>query len=374
MQHTQSINLRLCFLLFVTGISADTQAAVMYDASTNTLPHQQGWFFLTSPLLGANASQGVADGMLTLDTLQHVSEQAGYFSGIPVLGLEHPDLPLMDLNESAYSIEFSMLLVAGRDLPDTDPLAPDERNRGGFAVIAISEDLTGIELQFQMDQIIALDDTNAAFPIGEGRAFDTTNAHYDYQLLISTEGYQLSVDGTTLLAGPIRNYSTIAPSGPVGFPYRSPSFLFFGDNTGRGGAVTQVSHVAVSVVGDCNHDDDLNAGDLLCVDMIQERDVVLNAINTIPGDLDGNGDVAFKDFLTLAQHFGAAPAAYVDGNIDVSMDGVTFTDFLLLAESFGFTNHAVTVAEPRSNFMCCPGILAVFIALRLRRRHKLRDR
>ena len=44
----------------------------------------------------------------------------------------------------------------------------------------------------------------------------------------------------------------------------------------------------------------LNADDLDCITTLDERSAVLNALNTLPGDLDGDGNVAFADFLTLS--------------------------------------------------------------------------
>ena len=57
-------------------------------------------------------------------------------------------------------------------------------------------------------------------------------------------------------------------------------------------------------------------------------------LGTLPGDADGDGEVAFLDFLMLANNFGATDATYADG--DFNCDGsVTFLDFLILANNFG---------------------------------------
>ena len=57
-------------------------------------------------------------------------------------------------------------------------------------------------------------------------------------------------------------------------------------------------------------------------------------MNTLPGDLDGDGTVAFEDFLALAANFGTDVDEYASG--DVNCDGtVAFDDFLALAENFG---------------------------------------
>ena len=43
-----------------------------------------------------------------------------------------------------------------------------------------------------------------------------------------------------------------------------------------------------------------------CVATIVERDAVMTRLNTVPGDLNGDGDVAFTDFLVLSNGFGDA--------------------------------------------------------------------
>ena len=54
-----------------------------------------------------------------------------------------------------------------------------------------------------------------------------------------------------------------------------------------------------------------------------------------PGDADGDGKVAFADFLILSANFGKqVDAVWADG--DFNEDGrVEFADFLILSENFG---------------------------------------
>ncbi len=229
-------------------MSTETQATVLFDAALGSTPDAQGWLYVTDPLIGASSSQSMTGGVLLLNTRDDISEQAGYFSKVPFLSFQHPDHPVIDLSLASYSINFSMRQVAGSDLPDPDPFALGEHNRGGFALIAISEDLTGIELQFQTDQIVALDNRNTAFPIGESQAFDLTAALHDFELKLSQTGYELRVDDLLLLEGPLRNYAAIAPDPPKDFPYTTPSFFFWGDNSGRGEALSEVIQFEVNIV------------------------------------------------------------------------------------------------------------------------------
>lgn len=347
--------MRMTWLLIWFALGSTSIAQLSYDAGLGSLPNEQGWLFLTNPIFGAKSTQSLDEGALMLNTMAHVSEQAGYFSRIPIL-FEPSDPPVFDLSQRPLSIQFSMQQIAGTDVADTDPLALGERNRGGFAVIAISEDLAGIELQFQQDNIVALDDLNAAFPVGERVAFDTSDRSHDFEVILNSSGYTLSADGELLLAGRLRSYSTIEPRPP--FPYTTPSFVFFGDNTGRASALTVITrfHAASqTVVGDCSQDGVVNQLDLACISTIEQRDAVVAELNTFLGDLDGNGDVSFQDFVTLADHYGTDETRYTLGNINLQ-DGVTFADFLILADNFGasrVTLHQVPEPESNATMLAC---------------------
>lgn len=113
---------------------------------------------------------------------------------------------------------------------------------------------------------------------------------------------------------------------------------------------------AENVLGDCNSDGNLDAADLACVSTIEERDAVLTAIPTLAGDLNGDGEVAFADFLVLAENFGQA-LGYAEGNIDLVGD-IAFADFLVLAENFGKTRaDASAVPEPSGLILFAIGAL-----------------
>lgn len=85
----------------------------------------------------------------------------------------------------------------------------------------------------------------------------------------------------------------------------------------------------------------------------------------IPGDLDGDGEVAFVDFLVLSEFFGAMNVGYEAGDIDCNGE-VAFADFLQLAENFGKTAAAATsVPEPASASLL---MLASLLCLSFRRR------
>ena len=125
--------------------------------------------------------------------------------------------------------------------------------------------------------------------------------------------------------------------------------------------------VTVTLPGDCSANGALDAADLACVSTIEERDAVLGALNTLPGDLDGEGGVAFADFLTLSANFGKDPATYAEGNVDL-VEEVAFADFLALSNNFGKTPAAAaSVPEPSLTVLVGMGSL---LLTRMRRRRR----
>lgn len=114
-------------------------------------------------------------------------------------------------------------------------------------------------------------------------------------------------------------------------------------------------------IGDCNSDGVLDSTDLNCVSNLPERDAVLNALDALPGDLDGDGVVGFEDFVVLSMNYGGTSDSYVHGNVDLR-NGVDFADFIALSANYGKTvERTVSVPEPCGNV---PFLLATFTFLR----------
>ena len=93
--------------------------------------------------------------------------------------------------------------------------------------------------------------------------------------------------------------------------------------------------VVPPLAGDCNGDGIVNADDLACICGSDGALAdVLAATGLLLGDLDGNGEVAFADFLVLSANFGQSVASYAAGDIDCNGE-VAFADFLVLSANFG---------------------------------------
>ena len=118
-------------------------------------------------------------------------------------------------------------------------------------------------------------------------------------------------------------------------------------------------------LGDCTGDGIVNAADLECVSTMAERDAVLASLGTLPGDVDGDGLVAFADFLILSANFGTDLAGYSEGNIDLT-DGIAFADFLILSSNFGKAVVGEPVPEPSGSLLIALTMLAVLRVIRQR--------
>ena len=84
----------------------------------------------------------------------------------------------------------------------------------------------------------------------------------------------------------------------------------------------------------------------------------------IAGDIDGDGTVAFADFLILSNSFGQTVDPGTLGDID-SDGNVAFADFLILSNNFG---QAAAAAVPEPSSVSLFGMAVLFIGLLRRRR------
>lgn len=217
------------FLVLSSAATARADLTTLYDPGLGTLPGDQGWFSVVVP----PASESLNDGLLNLDTTADRSNQAGYFSEFPLDGsLQHPMMPTLD-RQQGYRFSFGLQVVEeNHDARDDNGDGLDDR--AGFSVIAISEDLLGLELGFFENRIWAYaaagEGTDSRFTQAEGVDFDTTAGMVSYELFVQGDGYQLFADGSEILNGSLRNYNPSGLSGLID-PYDNPSFLFFGDDT-----------------------------------------------------------------------------------------------------------------------------------------------
>lgn len=127
---------------------------------------------------------------------------------------------------------------------------------------------------------------------------------------------------------------------------------------------------------DCNRDGMVNIQDMNCACGVGDlSDAILTAIDTKPGDLDGNGNVSFADFLTLSANFGNE-GMYTDG--DLNCDGqVGFADFLIMSDNYGYGQiqlipelqlmEVAPVPEPNHQALVWALVPAILLGIRRQR-------
>ena len=212
---------------------------VLYDAALGGTPDTQGkLIYRTSP--ESSATQSFASGRTRLDSTANQKDAAGYFANPKAI-------PALE-RTAGFKLLFTVQLIEERH-SDSDKDGDGVGDRAGFSVIALSSDLRGIEVGFWPDQVWAQEDGSAEPPSGtlfthaEHAPFDTTRLTA-YTLVVQGDGYDLSANGHSVLTGRLRDYTTF--EGPVN-PYRTPNFIFLGDDSGSAQAKIQLAYVALSV-------------------------------------------------------------------------------------------------------------------------------
>jgi hypothetical protein len=248
---SKRLGLHSMILLFVMALPSTSQAEeiVLYDASLSSTPGNQGWI---EAVTGA-ATQSVAAGRLFLDTTADMGDVAGYASEVPEAffifsdgSLEHPAMPVLD-RAAGFGVDLVVQILTENHLVRDDNIDGKD-DRAGFSLIAISQDLFGIEIGFFEDRVFAYAGSGegvlSSFTQAEFALIDTTADDIAYRLAVLGGGYQLYADDNPILSGSLRNYSS---EGAVPNPYDNPSFLFFGDDTSSASSSAAISRVAASV-------------------------------------------------------------------------------------------------------------------------------
>jgi hypothetical protein len=202
----------LCVWLWL-ATSPMAQAQTLYNSGLGTLPQSQGWLFGAEGIY----TDTLANNSVLLDTSATTATEAGWtFASTP------------DLNRSnGFTLLFTGMLNAETHT---------STNRAGFSIIVLGDDTNGIELGFWTNTVFAQSDS-PLFTQAENVGFSTTGSFVNYALTMLPTNYILLANGAPILSGPVRNYTAF-----TGFPnpYRTPNFIFFGDDTSSASAVVNV--------------------------------------------------------------------------------------------------------------------------------------
>lgn len=210
--------------------AAFASTTILYDGSiTNSLPGNQAFDFIQFP---SEATQTWAGGATTLDTSSTNGISAGYFSDASG-AYGSGAVPVLD-RTVGFSVQFTAQVITETH---------SSNNRAGFSIIVLSSDKLGVELGFWTNEIWAQNGPPSLFTHGEGAAYNTTAALTPYTLEMSGSTYTLKANGSTILTGAVRDYTSFS-----GFPdvYETPNFIFLGDDTTSARASVRISAVSVT--------------------------------------------------------------------------------------------------------------------------------
>ncbi len=201
---------------------------VLYDSALGTSPGSQGWLFYATGGTETKPRSPQGAGAAGFSTMKNPAFRGGYSTVSP--------FPLD--RRAGYTVGFDLRVTAEAHA------AP---NRGGVDLIVLGHDARGLELAFWTGQVWAQSD-RPLFLHAEGAAWDATAPGRGaaglthYELRVRDGAYRLTADGHVLLSGPIRDYTAF--NGPIN-PYRTPDFLFLGDDTHEAAGAFRISRVWV---------------------------------------------------------------------------------------------------------------------------------
>lgn len=252
------LSMLVASLLCLTAGFGSAEEIILYDGETgfNTPPLDYGlgasgvrrlaYGEVPIPLTGELGGEGVGTPTLSTDLGEGNRGYAGYagYTLTPVISWPpsfrfervNPDFPTLD-RTSGFLVAFNLEIIFETSNP----------NRAGFSVIVISSDGKGIELGFKQEPSGRIFAQSEDFIEAEDTEFDILS-QTDYILGIRGENYTLSAGGAVILTGPLRDYNfdpaASDPALPFN-PYKSPDFVFFGDDTDQGNATFTLGVVSV---------------------------------------------------------------------------------------------------------------------------------
>jgi hypothetical protein len=200
-----------------------------------------------STILASSTSESYYSGyynhQVSLDLGDLVNGGSVIYPTVPI----NSSFPILE-RQAGYNLSFTAKMDSQTNNGMNGPL------RAGFNLLVISSDQMGIEIGFrnpntqnQTPDIFSQD--NASFnAIGEINSDlgGILNNFTTYDLQVSGDQYRLSTGSTLLLNGNLRNYSSSVGFGSA--VYRTPNFLFLGDNTTSAGGTTQLQSLNVTNV------------------------------------------------------------------------------------------------------------------------------
>lgn len=298
-----------------SGVAGDSEAEVLINDNdwTNALSNGNGG----GPIVEVEFD-GIAAGGEWLAIEFNMGEGGGGDSGMLYWDLADPDGDFFpfDQGDGVADADAAFLLIDDDHL--RSPVSPAELLSSDITA-SIPASTSGWEFE-----INAADETADAFVLANPNAdvFTTTLDVDGAEFVLSVEGEVADGD----------SFQIVVADNITGTPSISPEGWNFDPSTGS---------VVFGEVSLCDP-------------------------NTL-GDIDGNGDVGFSDFLILSNNFGSDVSSHSEGDIDCSGD-VAFADFLVLSTNFGQTVGAEASSVPEPSGFALLGLAGLFGGVLRRRR------
>lgn len=249
--HRGGIGLAAALLLLSGARIASAQSTtVLYDAASGVTPanFSPKWLEFGAFVSATQTFTSGTPSFTRLDTLATETTYAGYSNYSATANLFPPTLtPTTFINPAFPNLERS----TGFNLSFTVRLNSETHTgnpvRAGFSVILLGSDRQGVEIGFQSDTLFAQAPgfgAPAAESVTGAAVSALTGAFTTYDLSIMGNTYTLRNGVNTLLTGTIKDYT--AATGFAGDVYRTPNFLFLGDNTTSAAASTDLSFISIT--------------------------------------------------------------------------------------------------------------------------------
>lgn len=247
LRFTGILSLTAASLVAALALGSAATAQVLYDGDAGSPPGAQGWLalgstpgavetFLPGPNvtnLNSTAANGIYAGYTNYGATVAPSGVPPFFTITPTTPI-NPAFPSLN-RLTGYTLRFTMQLVSQSNT---------SLDRAGFSVIVLSSDQVGVEIGFRSTDIFSQSPT---FTVAESNASAgvavLTGALTTYDLSVLANTYTLTGGGGTLLTGTLKDYT--AATGFAGDIYRTPNFLFLGDDTTSASASVNLADVQV---------------------------------------------------------------------------------------------------------------------------------
>ena len=213
---------------------------ILYNAAAAILPSQQGWLTFGTGLTGTQTRS--SNGTL-LNSTALLADAAGYSNHSRTTPtLVNSAFPRLD-RSVGFQLELQLRVIS-----ETHNVA----NRAGFSVTLLDQstgpqDPQGIELGFWTNSIFSQEGGDTPFKTVAERVdgVNTTQAT-NYSLRILDQAYYLLAGNRLVMSGSVKRYNKSPQDPRVPYnPYKTPNFLFLGDNTGSASANVELGTIAL---------------------------------------------------------------------------------------------------------------------------------